>query len=64
MECEDTATACCAIYDADGRMMGIETKAFGGKRTLSFDFDNGNFASAKVFLLGDSSAPLCENKGA
>ena len=63
---EVSATAFCAVYDSNGKMLGTQTlTVVEGTQTLSFlPFAGIDFDHAKVFLLDAQGKPLCESKGA
>ena len=67
ISCAEPAAAFCAVYDDSGKMLEALTKPVEGKKEeqkLAFQFNNGDFSAAKVFLLDSNSVPLCESKGA
>ena len=67
ISCAEPADAFCAVYDDSGKMLEALTKPVEGKKEeqkLAFQFNNGDFSAAKVFLLDSNSIPLCESKGA
>jgi len=58
------ATAVCAVYDASGRLLDITSRALtaGLDNRVSFPVTPAAGGSARVFVLGADSAPLCESQ--
>ena len=58
-----SAKAVCAMYNAKGKMIGMETRTLTGSTEAGVYFAvNSKAAKAKIFIIGDNSVPLCASK--
>ena len=53
------ATVYCAAYNADGKMLKVESQKLSAGEETSVEFAVGMAAVTKVFVLSDTQVPLC-----
>ena len=61
-ESELTATAYCAFYNSDGKMLSVEIRSLStGQNSLTFTASDQAASKAKIFVLDDQMIPQCAN---